>query len=164
MGLGARLLWTLDRTVEAVAVAAFLVMFAAALAQVLARYVLQIPLSGTEELSRIAFAAAMLLGIAAALRRDEHIRIDAVPERLPPRARAFVHLAFDLVVLAVVAVLLIGTFRMMGVTWNTRMVSLGWMRVGYLYAVQFAALWLMALYLAVRLPTRLAALVHGGRR
>ena len=159
--IGASLVRGLDLAVEAVATAAFVAMFAAAIAQVVARYVLQVPLPWTEELARVLFTCAMLLGIAIAVRRDEHIRIDALAMRLPPRGRALLEVVFDLVVAAIVVVLVIGAVRMMGVTWNTRMISLGWMRIGYLYAVQLAALLLMLLHLALRLPARALPLLTG---
>ena len=160
-GAGARLLRSLDLAVETVATAAFVLMFAAALLQVLVRYVLLIPVPWTEELARVLFTCAMLLGIAVAVRRDEHIRVDALAGRLPPRGRAALQLAFDVLLVLLLVVLAWGAVRMMEVTWSTRMISIGWMRVGYLYAFQLGALALMLLYLALRLPARVAALTGG---
>lgn len=151
----------LDRTVETVATAAFIVMFAAALAQVLFRYVLQIPVPWTEELARVLFTWAMLLGIALAIRTGEHIRVEALADRLPPRARILLELAFQLLIVLFLLMLARGTLRMMDVTWNNYLIALGWMRTGYLYLAQLIAIGLMLLYLALRIADGVRAL--GGR-
>lgn len=151
----------LDRTVETVATAAFIVMFAAALAQVLFRYVLQIPVPWTEELARVLFTWAMLLGIALAIRTGEHIRVEALADRLPPRASILLELAFQLLIVLFLLMLARGTLRMMDVTWNNYLIALGWMRTGYLYLAQLIAIGLMLLYLALRIADGVRAL--GGR-
>lgn len=148
----------LDRAVETVATAAFIVMFAAALAQVLFRYVLQIPVPWTEELARVLFTWAMLLGIALAIRTGEHIRVEALADRLPPRARILLELAFQLLIVLFLLMLARGTLRMMDVTWNNYLIALGWMRTGYLYLAQLVAIGLMLLYLALRIADGIRAL------
>ena len=151
----------LDRAVETVATAAFIVMFAAALAQVLFRYVLHLPVPWTEELARVLFTWAMLLGIALAIRTGEHIRVEALADRLPPRGRILLELAFQLLIVLFLLMLARGTLRMMDVTWNNYLIALGWMRTGYLYLAQLIAIGLMLLYLALRIADGFRAL--GGR-
>ena len=151
----------LDRVVETVATAAFIVMFAAALLQVLVRYVLHVPAPWTEELARVLFSWAMLLGIALAIRTGEHIRVEALADRLPARGRVLLELAFQLLIVLFLLVLARGTLRMTAVTWNNPLIALGWMRTGYLYLAQLIAIGLMLLYLAVRIADGVRAL--GGR-
>lgn len=152
----------LDRIVETVATAAFIVMFAAALLQVLVRYVLHVPVPWTEELARVLFTLAMLLGIALAIRKGEHIRVEALAERLPRRGRLLLELAFQLLILLLLLMLARGTLRMLGVTWNTHLIALGWLRNGHLYLAQLVAIGLMILYLGVRIAEGVRALRAGG--
>jgi TRAP-type C4-dicarboxylate transport system permease small subunit len=154
----------LDRIVETIATAAFIVMFAAALLQVLVRYVLHIPVPWTEELARVLFTLAMLLGIALAIRNGEHIRVEALADRLPRRRRLVLELAFQLLILVLLLVLARGTLRMLDVTWNSYLIALGWLRTGYLYLAQLIALGLMLLYLVARMVEGLRALGGGGDR
>ena len=154
----------LDHIVETVATAAFIVMFAAALLQVLVRYVLHIPVPWTEELARVLFTLAMLLGIALAIRQGEHIQVEALANRLPRRGRLVVEFAFQLLILLLLLVLARGTLRMLAVTWNTHLIALGWLRTGYLYLAQLIALGLMLFYLVGRMVEGLRALGGGDDR
>lgn len=45
-----------------------------------------------EELQWHLFAAAFLLGLAYTYTEDEHVRVDLIHQRLPPRARAWIEL------------------------------------------------------------------------
>jgi TRAP-type C4-dicarboxylate transport system permease small subunit len=152
----------LDRAVETIATAAFIVMFAATLLQVLVRYVLHIPLPWTEELARVMFTLAMLLGIALAIRKGEHIRVEALADRLAWRGRLLLELAFQLLILILLLALARGTLRMLDVTWNTYLIALGWLRTGYLYLAQLIAIGLMLLYLLVRLVEGVRVIRAGG--
>jgi TRAP-type C4-dicarboxylate transport system permease small subunit len=149
----------LDRTVEAVATAAFIVMFGAAVLQVVARYVLFVPIPWTEELARILFSWSMLLGIAVAIRRREHVRVLALIERFPAPLRTALELVFAVVILLLLLSLGRGTLQMARVTWNSHLIALDWVRTGYLYAGQLVAIGLMIL--ALLLET--VSLVRGGR-
>ncbi|RPI03324.1 MAG: TRAP transporter small permease [Zetaproteobacteria bacterium] len=149
----------LDRTVEAVATAFFIAMFGAALLQVMARYVLFVPIPWTEELARILFSWSMLLGIAVAIRRREHVRVLALLERFPAPLRTALEIAFAVVILLLLLSLARGTLQMARVTWNSHLIALSWVRTGYLYAGQLVAIGLM--FLAVVLET--ISLVRDGR-
>lgn len=139
----------LDRTVEAVATAAFIVMFGATMLQVVARYVLLIPIPWTEELARILFSWSMLLGIAVGIRRREHVRVEAILERFPAAVRRFLELLFAVAVLVLLLSLARGTLLMVQVTWNSHLIALEWVRTGYLYAGQLVAIALMMLALVL---------------
>ncbi|MFA5026558.1 MAG: TRAP transporter small permease [Candidatus Methylomirabilota bacterium] len=149
----------LDRTVEAVATAAFILMFGAALLQVAARYLLHASIPWTEELARILFSWSMLLGIAVAIRRREHVRVLAILERFPAPLRTALELGFALVILLLLLSLARGTWQMARVTWGSHMIALDWVRTGYLYVGQLVAILLMIL--ALLLET--AAMVRASR-
>lgn len=128
--------------VEALAIAAFVLMMVATLLQVAARY-LQVSMDWTEELARILFLGAMMLGIAVAIRRREHIVVDVVYVKLSPPARAALQAAFDLGILLLLITWLRGAARLMQLNAGTTFIMLPWVEVSYLYAVETAAIGLM---------------------
>jgi TRAP-type transport system small permease protein len=128
--------------VEALAIAAFVLMMVATLLQVAARY-LQVPMDWTEELARILFLGAMMLGIAVAIRRREHIVVDVVYVKLSPPVRAALQAAFDLGILLLLITWLRGAARLMQLNAGTTFIMLPWVEVSYLYAVETAAIGLM---------------------
>lgn len=157
--INVRSLRLLDSAVETMATIAFVIMFAAAVAQVVFRYVLHIPVPWTEELARVLFTLSMLLGIAIAIRRNEHINVDVLLVRLGPRTRAAVLLLFNLLILALLASLVRGTVAMIALTWSTYLIALDWLREGWLYVAQLAALLLMILYSLLRVAEQARALL-----
>jgi TRAP-type transport system small permease protein len=132
----------LCKLVEALAIAAFVLMMVATLLQVAARY-LQVSMDWTEELARILFLGAMMLGIAVAIRRREHIVVDVVYVKLSPPARAALQAAFDLGILLLLITWLRGASRLMQLNAGTTFIMLPWVEVSYLYAVETAAIGLM---------------------
>jgi hypothetical protein len=97
-GRPAALFGVLERIVEAVALGAFILMMLATLLQVAARY-LHIALDWTEEFARILFLSSIMIGIALAIRRREHIVVDFPLRHFSRRAQAGFSAFFDLVIL-----------------------------------------------------------------
>jgi TRAP-type C4-dicarboxylate transport system permease small subunit len=85
----ARLAAALDRGTCAVCVALFAAILVVMILQVSFRYLLNSPLTWTEELARILYIWACYLGAPVALRRGTHVAIVFMAERLP---RAFARL------------------------------------------------------------------------
>jgi TRAP-type transport system small permease protein len=135
---------------ETVAVAGFAAMFLAAGAQVLFRYVLQLSVPWTEELARLLFVATVLLGMALATRRHEHIVVDFLLVRLGRRGRCAATLAFNACVFVFLAYLAAGAAMMARGTWESYYIMLPWMRTGYLYALEVLAALLMMLYVVLQ--------------
>jgi TRAP-type C4-dicarboxylate transport system permease small subunit len=73
----------LDRWTCALCVALFAAILVVMILQVAFRYVLNSPLTWTEELARILYIWACYLGAPVALRRGNHVTIVFVAERLP---------------------------------------------------------------------------------
>ena len=65
--------------------------------QVVFRYVLDSSLSWSEEFSRYVFIWIIFLGTAAAVRRAEHMAVDALVDRLSPRGRRWADVAIALI-------------------------------------------------------------------
>jgi TRAP-type C4-dicarboxylate transport system permease small subunit len=139
--------------VEAVALALFVFMMVATLLQVAGRY-LEVSMDWTEELARILFLAAMMLGIAVAIRRREHIVVDVVYAKVPLHARAALAAVFDLGILLLLATWLRGAWRLMQLNAGTSFVMLPWVEVSYLYAVEVAAIVLMIVFVVADIVRR----------
>ncbi len=88
----AGMLWR--RGAETLAGATFIIILLIALFQVFRRYVLQDPSIWTEEVARMLLVWATFLAAAAATRTGDHLYVDTLLLRLPPRAR---HLAQSLI-------------------------------------------------------------------
>jgi TRAP-type C4-dicarboxylate transport system permease small subunit len=160
-GRGAAWLHGLDTALLWLAMAAFIVMMLSVLSQILFRYVLEISVPWTEELARLLFVQSMLIGMALAIRRHEHIVVDFLFRRLPPRPREALAVVFGLAILLLLLLLTTGAFSMIGRNWNARLVSLPFVRVGYLYLGLVACFGLMAFYTTLNLVARLRALLAG---
>ncbi|MHB0870252.1 MAG: TRAP transporter large permease [Chloroflexota bacterium] len=76
-----------DRTVETLVVMGLLVSLGSTLAQVVARYILNNPLSWSEELSRLAFIWAVFLGAGVMVRRGGHVSVDSLVMLAPKWAQ-----------------------------------------------------------------------------
>jgi TRAP-type C4-dicarboxylate transport system permease small subunit len=153
----------LAAVIEAVAMAAFIIMMLATLLQVAVRY-LEVALDWTEELARILFLASVMLGMAVAIRRRDHIVVDVVYAKLPPRVRNVLATGFDVGVLVLLIVWLRGALRLMELNAGTTFVMLPWVQVSYLYAVEAAAILLMILFVTADMAARSRRAVTGAAR
>ena len=140
----------LERAVDALATACIVGMFVAAGAQVLFRYVLELAVPWTEELARLLFVLAMLVGIGVAIRQRDHIVVDFLLKKLPARGRLAVTALFNLVILAFLAFLAVGAFIMARTTWDSYLITLPFVRTAYLYLVQLAAVALYVFYIVAQ--------------
>ncbi len=80
-------LWFLNNIEEVSGAVILLLMVLLAFLNVLARYLIHYPLAFTEELETNAFVIITLLGISAGIKRNTHIRILFLVNRLPPVLR-----------------------------------------------------------------------------
>jgi TRAP-type C4-dicarboxylate transport system permease small subunit len=137
-----------ERAVDALATACIVGMFLAAGAQVLFRYALELSVPWTEELARLLFVLAMLAGIGIAIRQRDHIVVDFLLNKVPPRGRRMIVAAYNVAILFFLLVLAIGAAIMARTTWDAYFVTLPFVRAGYLYVAQFAATLTYIVYVA----------------
>lgn len=154
------LLRAAERTVETIGLICFAAMLLATIGQVLFRYVLEWPVLWTEEAARVLFLLAMMCGFVIAQRRGEHIVVDFLRARLPPRPAAAVGALFDLVVLAFLLLLLRGAARMVELTWGSAFITIPWFTSAHLHLAQVACLAALALLVAGSLVRHCAALAR----
>lgn len=100
---------------EAIAGLALVTILISQSLQIVFRYVLQAPLTNTEELSRLLFIWLVFTGALVVSKRGAHLSIDVLVSILPPRFRAFVMWLNRIVILVFLVVLTV---------YGTRLVSL----------------------------------------
>lgn len=147
----------LDHILEAVGLFGFVAMMLATLLQVLARY-LQISIDWTEELARILFLTSIMIGVAIAIRRGQHIAVDFVYATASPRKQAALSVGFDLLTLLLLAIWLRGAWRLLGLNQGTTFVSVPWLPVSFLYGVEAFGVALMIVFVVADLARRVQAL------
>jgi len=157
------LLGILEKILEAVTMVGFIGMLLATGGQVMFRYVLQVPVPWTEELARMLFIVTMFLGIAIAIREQEHIVVDFLFKKLPTGTQALGLILFNGSVFVFLCFLARGTVIMMRVTWGSYMIAIDWVRTGYLYFAELIAILFMMLYVLLAIVQNLKALRTGER-
>lgn len=90
------LMRVLTRIEEGLLVALFVILIAASAAQVMFRFAFDYPLDWTEELARLVFVLLIYVAASAAIRRDMHVRVEAVDSLVPPRFIPWAHTLSDL--------------------------------------------------------------------
>ena len=96
---------------------------------VMMRYIFGIPQVWTDELVSFWLVAIVTLGAADVLRRDGHIRIDLLTDRLPIQAQAWVDVWGLLSVLVLSIVMTISGWEMVSFSWSVDLVSDGYLEL-----------------------------------
>jgi TRAP-type transport system small permease protein len=148
-----RLTGWIDRVLEAVGVCGFVLMMLATLLQVAARH-LHVSIDWTEELARILFLASIMIGIAIAIPRRQHIAVDFIYAAASPRTQMALSLAFDLAMLVLLIVWLRGAWRLMELNAGTTFVTVPWLPVSFLYGVEVFGVALMILFVLADMAAR----------
>ena len=118
---------------------------------VVLRYAFGVPQVWTDELVSFWLVAIVTLGAADVLRRDEHIRIDLVTDRLPTGAKAWIEIAGLVSVILFSTVLTISGWEMVKFSWDVELLSEGYLELPMwipqsLIPVGFALMGVAALY------------------
>lgn len=114
----------LERLEELMIASALTAMVATITAQVLARYVFNVPLAWTEELARYLFIWLVFLGASQAMRRGEHIAIGLFVELLPVPLRLAAGVFVNTLVAAFLAVLVVMAWKVVGVVAPLKSIAL----------------------------------------
>jgi C4-dicarboxylate transporter DctQ subunit len=118
---------------------------------VMMRYVLGVPQVWTDELVSFWLVAIVMLGAADVLRRDGHIRIDLVTDRLPGRGQVWVEVWGLVSMLVLSVVLTISGWEMVEFSWSVGLLSDGYLELPMwipqsLIPIGFALMGLAALH------------------
>lgn len=122
----------LDRIVHYALATCLGVMSCVVFAGVLFRYILNLPLTWTEELASLLFAWITFVGAFVGFRTRSHIAIDTVMNFVPGRARAWVTHFADVVVLLLMVLFIWQGMKLTITTWSLEFPAMEISR-GYLY-------------------------------
>jgi TRAP-type transport system small permease protein len=95
-----------DLIEQGLGVLLLLVMFISVLTQIFFRYVLNSPLTWTEESSRYSFIWIVLLGAAFAVRKKEHVVMEVLVNRFPGHVRKTISFGMNVMILIALLYLL----------------------------------------------------------
>jgi TRAP-type C4-dicarboxylate transport system permease small subunit len=121
-------------------------MTTAVFAQVFFRYLLNVPLGWSEELSRFAFVWLCFLGAAYLVRAQQHLRVTIIESNVPRGARAALRVVQYVGALFCAVVFLRGGIGIVGDEWGQVSPATG-LRMGYVYGVIPVAAALMVLWI-----------------
>ena len=110
--LRATIQW-LCRFAEAVAIVALIAATALIMLQIVAREVFVAGVSWADELARYAGLTVIFMGVPALLARDEHVKVDMFLNMMRPRARHFVSVTNDLLMVVFGAMFLVAGWQFM---------------------------------------------------
>lgn len=137
---------TISRILTAFATVTFSIMCTVVFLEVIFRHFLSLPLVWSEELARIMLIWTVFSGAGAILIRGEHIALEFLLEKLAGKLGDAIRILNSLIVLVFLACLLIGSFRMIQITWVIRAESVPIIRMAYQYIVIFTGALVMFLF------------------
>lgn len=151
--------------VEAIIAVAFILMIIALLLQVFARYVVQVSIPWTEEISRYLLVLLTFVGAALAIRDKQHIAITFLLDRIPETARICLDLLFTVLVMLFLGAVFRGSVNMIQLTWDTPAGTIPWITTGRIYLILPVTVLLMLGYLLAQVyrgSRQLSARIWGG--
>jgi len=111
-------LWILDRALDLIVAFAIFGELAAIITDVIGRTLFDAPLLWADEVGALALTTMAFVGGAVAYRRDQHIAVRVLVEKMPPRARAPVHAAADWLVLEIAVVSFMTSIPLLVSRWD----------------------------------------------
>lgn len=112
--------------------ALFFVILALVNAQIVFRFLLEISVPWTEDISRLLFVYLVYLGASAAFHERAMITIDTIPALAPRTADFFSFVATSLVFL-IVSFMFFASIPMVSSSWNTSLPTVEWISNGWAY-------------------------------
>lgn len=151
-----QLLKKLDWLLISVAALLFFVILAVSVAEIIYRGFFGSSFLWTVDLCTILASWTMLLGAAVMVHRNDHLVVDILVGKLPPRYRRPLAIVVNLVVLGFFLILFFAGLQSAAVKMNMRFTSIGW-RMG----VSFYALPVFAFFSTIFMIERLLDLMKG---
>ncbi|NIM97742.1 MAG: TRAP transporter small permease subunit [candidate division Zixibacteria bacterium] len=137
---------TMSKILTAFATSTFIVMCSVVFLGVIFRHFLLQPLIWSEELARIMLIWTVFSGAAAVLIRGEHIALEFLLEKATGKVGAYLKIINSLIVAIFLACMVVGSYRMIHITWVVRAESVPIIRMAYQYIVLFVGAVVMFLY------------------
>jgi len=146
-----------ERAIDVAAIAAFGGFLLCVLLQVFYRYVLNDPLTWSEELARYLFIWCAFLGWILASRHRSHLAMTFVAGRLPPRAQAGVAAAIEIATIVFAWILGTRGLRLVANNWDVANVAVPF-NLGVVYLIEPVAALAITAYAVVALADALRRL------
>lgn len=137
---------TISKILTVFATSTFIVMCSVVFLEVIFRHFLLKPLVWSEELARIMLIWTVFSGAAALLIRGEHIALEFLLEKATGNIAACLRIFNSLVGAIFLACVVIGSYRMIHITWVVRAESVPIIRMAYQYTVVFVGAVVMLLF------------------
>lgn len=104
-----------------------------ALAQVLFRYVLQISVPWTEELSRLLYGILIFNGVVLLEAENSQMKTTFLMDALPKKARYFTQLSLNVLSIGFLGLMVFGSLRMVRSSWHITLGSLPFLSQAIIY-------------------------------
>ncbi len=124
----------LDKFVDIIIVILFIIIFSVVLLQIFFRYVLNSPLTWSEELSRYLFIWISFLGWTLATRHNTHIKVEFVINTLPPKIKFIIRLFTQIIIIFFMGMLIYLGIRMAARSVDVPTITL-FFTYAYIYAI-----------------------------
>jgi TRAP-type C4-dicarboxylate transport system permease small subunit len=148
--------------VEAASVLLLLILVGLVSAQVLMRYVMDAPLTWSEEAARITFIWVTFIGAGLAFQRRENLRIQLLPDALPLRSRLWLRLVMYLIEVAFMGLVVYQSIPLLWRLFPAHTPALDWTQDVFYGGVAGGGLVIFA-YALVGLRDTMTALRQAGR-
>jgi len=146
-----------ERAIDALAIAAFSGILLCVLLQVFFRYVLNDPLTWSEELARYLFIWCAFLGWIVASRKRSHLAMTFVVDKMPPRAQAAIGAAIEIATILFAWILGTRGARLVANNWDVENVAVPF-NLGVVYLIEPVAAVAITAYAICALLDALKAL------
>ena len=124
-----QLIFSASKFAAAIGAGVVILMMLVVAYSVVNRYILNTPITWTDELSGYLVVALVMLGAADAFRRGDHISVDLITSRLNKRGKRLVEIWSYIVVLIFSSVLLMSSKQTIDYSLNFEIVSEGYLEV-----------------------------------
>ena len=149
-----RALRWLDLLVEWVVVALMVALVGIVSLQFIDRHFIDTGIAAPDQYARVALVWLTFIGFAIAVRAMVNIRVDLIDARLPPKARSILEIAFDALMVLLLAVMVPGCWRLIEIGKDQDLLGTVFTAAVPAAGVLIAAV-LMLFYVGLRLIARL---------
>ncbi len=124
-----------ETVIDWLAVTLMLMIFFLGLAQVIWRWVLNDPITWSEELIQLTYVWICYLGWSLASRKDSHIRITALMNALPKQGQKYLQISCNLLVILFSVLMVTYGINLIGVGAKRTAVSMTWLNYATVYVM-----------------------------
>jgi TRAP-type C4-dicarboxylate transport system permease small subunit len=148
----------ISKTLTIFATTTFSLMCIVVFLEVIFRHFLSKPMVWSEEFARIMLIWTVFSGAGSIFIRGEHIALEFLLDKLNGKIRAYLRILNGMIVIIFLSCMLVGSFKMIQITWVIRAESVPIIRMAYQYIVLFVGTSIMFAFMLISLYRMLKAL------